>query len=335
MNDMLIISEKDTYFVWNMNDEMRIPIKGWDSVLKKYVGLFPDDLFRLRTSCFRNRNYSDEWECCYAPETSAITTRKWIDLCGDWNPTLGPDTFNQLVAYYFSYHDRYNKNKEIRDIVINDFMFEGEGASIGLTRKQKVIRMGETIKPWFTLLSHRILTEASRRSQKIKANIYLNKLLSNNNNMPKINHDASFNPCISVGMTISGSPNYKHVAYKNINEDISWLGTSKFYNKINDETWVLQFSPDASLAMMSDTDSFIQTLAEDAVRNTINGQYKIMHSGIFKWKYALCSRSNLNNEYTYISKDAFAIGDWNLSPRVESAYISGNELGKYLTKNIL
>ena len=151
----------------------------------------------------------------------------------------------------------------------------------------------------------------------------------------KINHDATFNPCISVGMTISGSPNYKHVAYKNINEDISWLGTSKFYNKKNDETWVLQFSPDASLAMMSDTDSFIQTLAEDAVRNTINGQYKIMHSGIFKWKYALCSRSNLNNEYTYISKDAFAIGDWNLSPRVESAYISGNELGKYLTKNIL
>tara|TARA_B100001769_G_C22091942_1_gene588950 strand:+ start:156 stop:1091 length:936 start_codon:yes stop_codon:yes gene_type:complete len=151
----------------------------------------------------------------------------------------------------------------------------------------------------------------------------------------KINHDASFNPCISVGMTISGSPNYKHVAYKNINEDISWLGTSKFFNKKNDETWVLQFSPDASLAMMSDTDSFIQTLAEDAVRNTINGQYKIMHSEIFKWKYALCSRSNLNNEYTYISKDAFAIGDWNLSPRVESAYISGNELGKYLTKNIL
>tara|TARA_A100001011_G_scaffold142341_1_gene150350 strand:- start:19020 stop:19955 length:936 start_codon:yes stop_codon:yes gene_type:complete len=151
----------------------------------------------------------------------------------------------------------------------------------------------------------------------------------------KINHDATFNPCISVGMTISGSPNYKHVAYKNINEDISWLGTSKFYNKKNDETWVLQFSPDASLAMMSDTDSFIQALAEDAVRNTINGQYKIMHSGIFKWKYALCSRSNLNNEYTYISKDAFAIGDWNLSPRVESAYISGNELGKYLTKNIL
>ena len=75
MNDMLLVCEKDTYFLWNMNDEMRIPIKGWDQKLKKYVGMFPDNLFRLRTSIFRNRNYTDEWECCFAPETSAITTK--------------------------------------------------------------------------------------------------------------------------------------------------------------------------------------------------------------------------------------------------------------------
>ena len=87
--------------------------------------------------------------------------------------------------------------------------------------------------------------------------------------------------------------------------------------------------------MMNDTDSFIQTLAEDAVRNTINGQYTLIHSGIFKWKYALCSRSDLNNEYTCVSEDAFAIGDWNLSPRVESAYVSGTALGKYLTETRL
>ncbi len=180
MNDMLLVCEKDTYFVWNMNDEMRIPIDNWDELLKKYVGLFPDNLFRLRTSCFRNKNYSDEWECCFSPETSAITTKKWIDICGDWNPTLGPDSFNQLVAYYFSYHDRFNKNKDVRDIVINDFSFEGEGASIGLNKKQKMIRMAETIKPWFKLLSHQILTEASRRSQKIKAHIYIEKNFSNN-----------------------------------------------------------------------------------------------------------------------------------------------------------
>ncbi|MBT7543620.1 MAG: hypothetical protein HN613_06125 [Gammaproteobacteria bacterium] len=180
MNDLLLLCEKDTYFLWNMNDEMRIPIKGWDQTLLKYVGIFPDHLFRLRTSCYRSRNYADEWECGFAPETSAITTKKWIDICGDWNPTLGPDTFNQLVAYYFSYHDRFNKDKEIRDIVINDFIFEGEGASVGLNKNQQIKRLSETIKPWFRLFSYKMLLEASRRSQKIKANIYLEKNFINN-----------------------------------------------------------------------------------------------------------------------------------------------------------
>ena len=33
MNDMLLICEKDTYFIWNMNDEMRIKQKNWDKKL--------------------------------------------------------------------------------------------------------------------------------------------------------------------------------------------------------------------------------------------------------------------------------------------------------------
>ena len=185
MNDMLLVCEKDSYFLWNMNDEMRIPIKGWDQKLKKYVGMFPDNLFRLRTSVFRNRNYTDEWECCFSPETSAITTKKWIETCGDWNPTLGPDTFNQLVAYYFSYHDRFNKDKEIRDIVINDFNFIGEGAFLGLTKKQRMKRISETIKPWFKLISYKTLLEASRRSQKIKANIYIEKVFKGHHEAEK------------------------------------------------------------------------------------------------------------------------------------------------------
>jgi len=186
MNDMLLVCEKDTYFLWNMNDEMRIPIKGWDQKLKKYVGMFPDNLFRLRTSVFRNRNYTDEWECCFAPETSAITTKKWIEICGDWNPTLGPDTFNQLVAYYFSYHDRFNKDKEIRDIVINDFNFIGEGAFLGLTKKQIMKRISTTIQPWFKLISYKTLLEASRRSQKIKANIYIEKFFKSHHEKNKL-----------------------------------------------------------------------------------------------------------------------------------------------------
>tara|TARA_B110000240_G_scaffold17161_1_gene17547 strand:- start:7040 stop:8857 length:1818 start_codon:yes stop_codon:yes gene_type:complete len=175
MNDILHICEKETYFIWNMNDEMRIPIKGWDNILTEYVDIFPDGLFRLRTSRFRHRNYTDTWECCFAPETSAITTKKLIDTCGNWNPTLGPDTFNQLVAYYFSYHDRFNGNKETRDIVINDFIFEGEGASIGDNKKDVAKRLFSTTSSWYKLVSYKTQLEASKRSQLIQAQIYKEK----------------------------------------------------------------------------------------------------------------------------------------------------------------
>ncbi|MDC1131634.1 FAD-dependent oxidoreductase [Gammaproteobacteria bacterium] len=147
----------------------------------------------------------------------------------------------------------------------------------------------------------------------------------------EINHDATFSPCLAVGMSIDGNPYYEHNAYKNINKDAAWLGSSSFYNSKNKETWVLQFSPKTSLAMMNDSDSRIQVSAENSVRNIFNGDYEITYSGIFRWKYALCNRSNLKSKFTSIGDGSFAIGDWNISPRVESAYISGVALGEYLT----
>ena len=40
----------------------------------------------------------------------------------------------------------------------------------------------------------------------------------------EINHDATFSPCLAVGMSIDGNPYYEHNAYKNINKDAAWLG---------------------------------------------------------------------------------------------------------------
>jgi predicted NAD/FAD-dependent oxidoreductase len=91
----------------------------------------------------------------------------------------------------------------------------------------------------------------------------------------------------------------------------------------------------ASNASMDDSDLLIQTNAENLVRNIIHGKYEIQHSGVFKWKYALCNRSDTKNKFTSISDDAFAVGDWNISPRVESAFISGNALGGYLLEQRL
>jgi len=84
--------------------------------------------------------------------------------------------------------------------------------------------------------------------------------------------------------------------------------------------------------MINQLDESLQSNANMNVRYVIHGNYEIVHAGIFIWKYALCSRSNHKDEFTSISNNAFAIGDWNISPRVESAYISGHALGEYLTE---
>jgi len=63
----------------------------------------------------------------------------------------------------------------------------------------------------------------------------------------KINHGTIFSPCIAMGMTLNGTPIYEHNAYKNINKDVAYLGSSRFYNDQKKETWVLQFTPKASL----------------------------------------------------------------------------------------
>ena len=67
----------------------------------------------------------------------------------------------------------------------------------------------------------------------------------------KINHDSIFSPCIAMGMTLKGTPIYEHNAYKNINKDVAFLGSSRFYNDQKKETWVLQFTPKASLQMIN------------------------------------------------------------------------------------
>jgi predicted NAD/FAD-dependent oxidoreductase len=46
----------------------------------------------------------------------------------------------------------------------------------------------------------------------------------------KIEHDSKFSPCIAVGMTLNGTIDNQHNAYKNIDKDVAYLGSSHFYN---------------------------------------------------------------------------------------------------------
>ena len=172
MNDMLAVCDPNAYFFLNLNDKMYIKTHGWDDVVRSYVGFFPDHIFRLRTSSQRYRNYFDYWECGFAPESAAFTSRRWIEIGRNWTPCNGPDTFQQFVAFYLQYGARFDQHRVIRDIPIAGVEIGGEGANVDLTGAKLRKRMRDSIPHWFTLVSHVTQEEAYRRAQKLAAHIW-------------------------------------------------------------------------------------------------------------------------------------------------------------------
>ena len=109
----------------------------WDGALEKYIHYFEDNIFRLRTSVYKNRNYTDLYECGYAPDTTAIYSRKYLEVQGDFSPCFGPDNGQQFVAYYLSKINLPRHYQFSRDIVINEISFLGQGTNAGLSDSQK------------------------------------------------------------------------------------------------------------------------------------------------------------------------------------------------------
>lgn len=171
LNPLLQMTHPDVYFVTNFSDEFLFESKGWDTELRAFVGYYPDHIFRLRGSQYRFRNYTDFWECGYVPDSIAFYTKRWLDLGGDWNPCLGPDTFQQFVSFYLYTSDRWTHTQYNRDIPLPHARFSGEGAGVGLTGTARFRRMLQNNRAWWTLLSHRIQQEAKRRAMRLKAHI--------------------------------------------------------------------------------------------------------------------------------------------------------------------
>jgi len=144
-----------------------------------------------------------------------------------------------------------------------------------------------------------------------------------------------FEPCIAVGLIVNFSKTVGHNAYKSIDENIAWAGSSKFFNSEMDETWVIQLSPETSKKMLGEQDAALIKLASEGMQELLGQEITVQDSSIFKWKYAQCSRSNTDQKYVQLKNNIFAIGDWNISPRIESAFLSGKKLADDLVSNDL
>ena len=176
-DEILKVCDPHAYFVVGLNDEMYFTEKGWDTRLRKYVNLYPDHIYRLRTSIHRERNYYDYWEASCAGDLTAIMTRRWLELGGGWCPCNGPDSFQSAVAFYFGWlyrHDTFNR--PYRERVVHDVEFGAYGANLDLTDSEALRRRTKgAIVAWYKLVSYPMQQEAARRAQKLHAHIWAAK----------------------------------------------------------------------------------------------------------------------------------------------------------------
>ena len=168
VNYLFKVSSKKSNFVMNTSDEMYVKEKNWDINLSKYENLFDDGIFRLRTSVYKNRNYNTLWECGYAPDTTAIYSRKYLTIQGDFSPCFGPDNGQQFVAYYLSKLNYPRHYQYLRDYVINDINFEGQGTNADMQgaslRKRQVINY----HLWNNMFTHSNQEDYFLRARKIQ-----------------------------------------------------------------------------------------------------------------------------------------------------------------------
>ncbi|MGD9726310.1 MAG: hypothetical protein AB7M05_03110 [Alphaproteobacteria bacterium] len=109
------ITRRESYFCHLINDECRYRTKGWDTVLRRYVGFFSDHIFQLRLTRHRLRTYSDVFSAINQPENYPILTKRWLDLAEGWGEFRGPDTWHGGINFMLS-----NRCEQFRSIPIFD-----------------------------------------------------------------------------------------------------------------------------------------------------------------------------------------------------------------------
>lgn len=171
LNELHRLCDPAAYFVCNINDEIRFNTVHWDKNLNSYKHFFPDDIFRLCTSVSKYRNYSDFWECGYAPENYPIATKKWIDFQGNWGACHGPDAFQQFVSFYLCKCNSPNMKQYRRDLPIRDLEISGEGAYLGMEESAMWERVRRGWKAWHKITSFKMQIEACRRASLLYLNI--------------------------------------------------------------------------------------------------------------------------------------------------------------------
>lgn len=173
-NELLKIIDPNSYFCWLLTDEIRLETQGWDTILKKYIHLFPDDIFRIKLSIFQSKNYIDFSECLPSPDNYAVTTHKWLEVTGGWGNFWGPDSWHQCVDYYLGLcKNEFYPYGIWRSFPIFDIQVGGQEAGLGVGGRESVYkRMLRIFDGWRKHSTHAAQENFYRLAQRLNAHIY-------------------------------------------------------------------------------------------------------------------------------------------------------------------
>lgn len=170
-------TDPDSYFIQILSDEPRFQTHHWDLVLRKYIGFFPDDVFRLRLSVMKYANYSSHYECTFRPDSFPIYTRRWLELTEGTGDCWGSDAYHQCVAYHLSlgpgsYFNFYREGGLWREIVVSDIELSGLEFGVGVKIEEQLERHIRNLKEWDRLTSHLMQEHFSYLARRIYCYIW-------------------------------------------------------------------------------------------------------------------------------------------------------------------
>lgn len=161
-NEMFHLTHEKAYFLWNPSDEVRFVEKDWDKVLRNYIAFFKDNIFRLKLSDNRLRNFYHFHEVLGCPDNFPFMTKKWMDLCGLWGDCHSPDLFHQAVSYYLG------KDNIFRDIPIFDIEIGGIEAGLLIPPEKMASRTNNIRLLWIIALSKKMRSRYIAHAAKIR-----------------------------------------------------------------------------------------------------------------------------------------------------------------------
>ena len=152
------------------------------------------------------------------------------------------------------------------------------------------------------------------------------------NLLGELDYECSFEPCLAIGLCLEKESSFELNAIKPDNRAISWIASSRLFNKQIPESVLIHLSPESSKEMYDKNKETIINFAKENIHNFSSSNLNIIHADIFKWKYAMTNKKINQERYIKYSDSIYLIGDWIIGPRIENAFLSGYSLAMDLNR---